>query len=140
MKLLSELLADRKKRNVVILTILFVILGTVIYFQFFNQEKIQEGALCVVMCPECKDKTIKRIKDINDPHESACNCDSCHGKLGYGWKCEDCGYEYAVRSEFKASVKEMKTMAKFQLALEHEKCPNCASTRAHPISVSTFTK
>ena len=132
---------NKKKRNLLILGILFAILGTVIYFQFFNQEKMQEGALCVVMCPECKEKTIKRIKDINDPNEVACNCDLCKGKLGYGWKCEDCSYEYALKDDFKtSSVKGVKTMAKFQLVLEHEKCPNCASTRTHPISVSTFQK
>jgi len=140
MKLLSAILMDKKKRNIFILAILFMILGAVIYLQFFNQEKILEGALCVVICPECKEKTIKLIKDINDPNEAACNCDQCKGKLGYGWKCDDCNYEYAVRDDFKVSTKDMKTMAKFQLVLDHEKCPNCGSTRTHPISVSTFEK
>ena len=139
MQLLS-ILADRKKRKIVVLAVLFAILCAVVYLQFFCQEKIQEGALTVVICPECKDKSIKRIKDINDPAEVACNCNLCKGKLGYGWKCEDCNYEYPIKDGFKASTRQMKTMAKFQLVLDHEKCPNCGSTRTHPISVSTFVK
>ena len=136
MDIILKILRDKKKRDKILVVVLSIVLIITVYVNFFRHTHIPEGADRVVICNECGDKTVKLIKDIADDKEAGCKCGKCGGRYGYGFKCEDCSFEWAlIPPNNPPAVQKLKTMGKFQYALELQKCPNCSSTRTYPISV-----
>jgi rubredoxin len=138
---LKQIYNNQKQRNIAILIILSLILILTIIIQILNMEKkLPEGALRVVVCKECDNVSVKRIKDINDKLDKRNICKKCQGKLEIAWKCNDCQFEYPALKMDKILKKLGKTMDKFQAVVESRRCPNCRSLSAHPISIDEFNK
>ena len=124
--------------SLALLGILTIVLGVVVYAQYFSRSAPPEGALRVVKCSACGEQNVKLIKDINDKHDPKCSCGKCGKKLGYAFKCDECDFEFPVIPVEKPSaveISKMKTMSKFTYALQVQKCPNCGSIQTTAISV-----
>ncbi|GEM_PF-2168815 len=140
LKKLFEIVSNRKIRNAFFLTVLAIILCIVCYEEFFSGPAKDEGDMRVVKCAECGHLCVKKIKDINNPNDSINHCEKCGKQLGYAYKCENCDREFSIIPAplpAPQDIKKMKTMAKFEYALEGMKCPNCGSTQTHPILVDS---
>ncbi len=135
-----EFISNRNLRNRIILSLLVVIFCVVCYIQFFSGKAPEEGELRAVKCSECGHQAVKKIKDINDTHDPLTHCEKCGKSVGYAYKCENCDFEFSLIPAPippPKDIKKMKTMAKFEYALEGMKCPNCGSTQTHPILVES---
>lgn len=140
MEMILQLIKSKRAINIVVLAVLSVILGAVIYIEYFSRTPPPEGALRVVKCSGCGDKCVNLIKDINDRRDPKCACVKCGKPLGYAFKCDDCDFEFPLIPLDKPSVEEigkMKTMGKFNYVLQTRKCVNCGSIRTTPISVES---
>ena len=138
MEILLQLIKNKRVVNLVILAILTIVLGVVVYVEYFSRTPPPEGAFRVVKCSGCGDQSVKQIKDISDRSDPKSICGKCKKPLGYAFKCGDCDFEYPVIPVDKPPVEEilkMKTMGKFNYVLQTRKCPNCGSIRTTPISV-----
>jgi predicted RNA-binding Zn-ribbon protein involved in translation (DUF1610 family) len=134
------MIKNKRAINPVILAILTIVLGVVVYLQYFSGTPPPEGALRVVKCSGCGNKSVNQIKDINDRNDPRCICAKCRKPLGYAFKCDDCDFEFSVIPIDKPPAGEMakmKTMGKFTYVLQMRKCPNCGSTRTTPVSVES---
>jgi ribosomal protein S27E len=135
MEAIFLLLKNKRTVKLVILAILTLVLGVVVYIEYFSHTPPPEGAFRIVKCTGCGDQTVKQVKDINDP---GCICGKCGKPLGYAFKCDVCDFEFPVIPVDKPPAGEMakmKTMGKFNYVLKIRKCPNCGSTSTTPISV-----
>ncbi len=133
-----EVFSNRRIRNYTIVSVLFAVLVITVYIQFFSAPPSNEGCLRYVECKECEHKAVKKIKDITDPNEKATHCEKCSKQVGFVFKCEDCDREFPVVPLDRPKPEDfakMRTMGKFQFALEINKCPNCGSVRTHPMSI-----
>ncbi len=119
-----------------IFSLLSLALASVVYLNFFRVAPEERGALRTLKCPKCRHVEEKVVVDISDPAETQCTCSECGERMGYLFKCEDCQYEFSlIEKEPPKPEPGMKTMAKFHLALEARKCPNCGSTHTGPVPV-----
>jgi ribosomal protein S27E len=135
METLSLMMKNRGATRLAVLAVLTILLGVVVYIEYFSRTPPPEGAFRVVKCSGCGDQTVKQVKDINDPK---CICGKCGKALGYAFKCDNCDFEFPVIPVDKPPAGEMtkmKTMGKFNYVLQIRKCPNCGSTSTTPISV-----
>ncbi|MFZ2656875.1 MAG: hypothetical protein WAX69_18220 [Victivallales bacterium] len=133
-----EIFTNRTKRNTIAVIVLAIVLAVTVYIQFFCQPALSEGALRVVRCPDCDAQAVHKVKDVGDPNDANNKCHACGRQVGYAFKCEDCDKEFSMVPIGKVppdGLDKMKTMGKFQYALQEQKCPNCGSVRTHPISV-----
>ncbi|MFA6568865.1 MAG: hypothetical protein WCS96_11685 [Victivallales bacterium] len=140
MEMILALVKNRRVISLAILAILAIVLGVVVYIQYFSRTPPPEGALRVVKCSSCGDQGVKLIKDINDRHDPRCTCGKCGKLLGYAFKCDECDFEFPVFPINKApsgGMSKMKTMDTFNYVLQMRKCPNCGSTETTPISVES---
>jgi len=138
MNVFFRLMKSKRTIMPVILAILTIVFGLILYIDYFSLIPQPEGALRVVKCSGCGDKSVNQIKDINDRRNPKCTCVKCGKPLGYAFKCDDCDFEFPVIPVDKPPAEEMakmKTMGKFAYVLQMRKCPNCGSTRTTPISV-----
>ncbi len=139
MGMMFWLIKNKRFISLAVLGILITVLGIVVYVQYFSRPAPPGGALRVVKCADCGDKSVKLImKDINDKQDPKCTCGKCGKKLGYAFKCDECDFEFPVIPVEKPSsveISKMKTMGKFTYALQVQKCPNCGSIQTTAISV-----
>jgi len=133
-----EIFTDRNKRNTLGIIVLAAILAATVYIQFFYKPDLSEGALRVVRCPDCDTQGVQKIKDLADPKDPNNKCHACGKLVGYAFKCEDCDKEFSMLPIERVppeGVAKMRTMGKFQYALQVQKCPNCGSIRTRAVSV-----
>ncbi len=136
MKSINEILKNRITRNYTILSLLVIMLFAILYFNFLRDSSDPEkGALRAVRCPVCHEQAVKQVVDINDKSEAACSCAKCGAQLCYSYKCSDCQYEFALVPQKIYKLTGLKTMEKFHVVLETQKCPNCGSIRTEPMSI-----
>ena len=138
MGLIFGIIRHRRVIKFSILGALIIVLGVVVYVQYFSRTPPPEGALRIVKCAACGDRSVKLIKDINDRHDPKCVCGKCGKPVGYAFKCDNCDFEFPVIPEdkpFPEATSKMKTMGKFKHVLQLRKCLNCGSTQTHPMSV-----
>ena len=137
---MMKLLKEPKIRNITILIIIGLIALIVIPYQLSKMfsSKVPEGALRVVICPECKAKYVTRIKDIDDKADKRNLCKKCGAHLVFMRKCADCDFEFPDVKVDIANNKYKNTMEKFQAVAEAHRCPNCGSLNTFIISVDEF--
>ena len=138
MGLIFGLIKNKRVISIAVLGILIIVLGIVVYIQYFSRTAPPEGSLRVVKCSSCGEQGVKLIKDINDKHDPKCSCGKCGKKLGYAFKCDECDFEFAIIPDDKPlpdAISKMKTMGKFKYILQQRKCPNCGSIQTTAISV-----
>ena len=138
MEAFLRLIKNRNVINIAILGILAIIMVVVVYIVYFSHSPPPEGALRVVKCTGCGEKSVNLIKDINDSHDPKCICGKCGKPLGYAFKCEVCDFEYPViplDKQVAVEISKMKTMGKFKYVLQTRKCTNCSATSTNPMSV-----
>jgi len=126
-------------RNWVIFAVLGFICSIILYLQFFSHTPHPPGADRIVFCTSCNAKYTKRILDINDMNDANNFCPKCNKKLEYGWKCQDCDFEFPLRKNI-LPVEKLKTMDKFRAVTAMRKCPNCDSEKTFPLSVAKKKK
>lgn len=130
---MTNLWGNRQYRKLVLLSAFAAMLALILGYRLLNREEVTEGALRRVVCVECDFKVDQYVVDIDDARYK---CPNCGGKLAYAWQCESCGFEYPmVRAKVTQAVPE-KTMAKFRLAMELVKCPNCKSLSTAPMNAA----
>lgn len=110
---------DKKKRNIVILIVLWCIL-TLIIASDTSSKPVLRKSKRVLMCNDCKYTDLMEYSSLEDTI-----CPKCGKKdMGYCMKCAKCQYEFPYRPY-----------------LEHIiRCPNCDSFDVFPVPNSTWAK
>ena len=88
-----------------------------------------------VMCSKCN---LREIRNILDPDDSVCT--KCKGKIGYAWKCEDCGkYSPKLNTE-KTIIDDPKLTKREKIELlKPPRCPFCQSSKVHYVASDDAT-
>lgn len=124
---LKEVFANRKRRNIIILSVLIIVFILIIA-NLVNREKDFKRSRHII-CPECHFTGVvnfERIKDIR--------CPKCNSKVGYDWKCIDCEFEFPlVRREIPQGKMTKKQLAEYRK--RESRCPKCGSMRTFPKKV-----
>jgi Zn finger protein HypA/HybF involved in hydrogenase expression len=139
--IVKKIFADKKKRNIFILSIIAIILFIMMLVNLlFRQqnEPFPEGAILVVTCSECGFQDVRRIKNINDRRDARNRCPKCGGKFVKTLKCLNCDkvfpYQPQVRS-FKGEKWEKLTQLRNSM-----QCPNCQSMNVRWVSPKEIKK
>ena len=125
----SKFWNNSKTRNLTILAILLITMVICLkscYDKMHSYEPTQ-GSARAFICPDCdyhgKEVTIDA---------GQIQCPECKTKVGFAWKCKDCGREFAIKQ-----TKITKVMTKKEL-MEKKKletqCPNCSSQNTYPLA------
>jgi len=135
-KSVMSVYSNKKQRNIIILTILMLILGSIILHRLLNPEiRPPAGARRVVICKECRKTDIQRIYDIKKA-----KCKFCGGPVAFAWKCGKCQYEYYTE-ENKVDTSKLNTMQRLQRAVKERRCPNCGMEKdTRPMTIQDLEK
>ena len=131
---IKECRNDKKKCKTLILvgSAVFLVLVFLIRLVACSAEPLPpEGSSRVLICPNCNERQIVRVKDM---HKETHLCRKCEAKLSKCLKCGDCGFEFPYSdAEIAISGKGNKAQ-KFTRLNEMRKCPQCGSINTHIIS------
>jgi DNA-directed RNA polymerase subunit RPC12/RpoP len=121
---LKGIFADRKRRNIIILSILIIIF-LIILLNLTGKEKDFKRSR-FILCPECHYTGVVEVERIED-----IRCPQCNSKVGYDWKCIDCEFEFPlIRREIPPGKMSKKELIKYRI--RESKCPKCGSLRTFP--------
>lgn len=122
---------NRDSRHRMILVFLVFILIVVVVVQIPGPQTVPH--LRVLICHSCGQAEIRLFVDINDVR-----CTKCPGKMGYGFKCLECDYEFPfspreILNPDQYSKKELREMK-----ISEKVCPNCGSYETFAIPGPLF--
>ncbi len=125
---------NKNKRKTVILvgTAIILVLVFLIRLAACKEDPLPpEGSIRVLICPNCNEKQLVRVKDMQKETHL---CSKCETKLSKCLKCGDCGFEFPYSdTEIAVSGKGSKAQ-KFTRLNEMRKCPQCGSINTHMLS------
>jgi len=85
------------------------------------------GALTALKCSKCGDSEDLVVTSVDD---ASVKCSKCGAKLSLRMKCQDCGFEFARKSNDTVDCIKGKSKAEScQILMNQNVCPNCGSNK-----------
>ncbi len=117
---------ERNKLTIERISLLLLLLAMAVLLpRLFKDPDIEEK---MVVCFACRNTDLMRI---NARKIEEFKCSVCGGRIGIGWKCRDCHYEFPII--IKPPPPEIKKDEYPGYYLNFCKCPNCGSVNTDPM-------
>ncbi|MHB9138277.1 MAG: hypothetical protein ACYC4Q_02620 [Victivallaceae bacterium] len=124
------------KKAIGYILILIALAGALYFARTFGYED-KGPAKCQIhtLCPKCGQREVMDVLEINDAE-----CSKCKSKVGYAWKCEECGKYFSKADTEKIIINDAKMSRQDKIKfLRPPLCPHCRSSKVGYVAVKDAT-
>lgn len=131
MNFVNFFIENKKKiEKVSLITIILVLIF--IFVGLFKDKHVETKP---TICFQCRHFELRKI---NVSKIEKYKCSKCGSKIGLGWKCRDCDYEFAIIFSEPPSNIAKNDYPEYYLNLC--RCPNCGSINTDPMLINKIKK